>query len=180
VLNGRNPFVDLKAPERTQNYDGNLGGTIIPAKSSFSLFIGGRRQWDTPVATYTTAAGKESILLGRRPNNGWNGQGMAGFDASQVSAQARTAESVMAAARKALGGEALVPIEFEIQMELPDKYSRRDEFPAQDAGPAISGFVGDAVVLMPRPVTPPPRPGAPEPPPGQQDGVRQPRRTRWW
>jgi hypothetical protein len=32
-------------------------------------------------------------------------------------------------------GENLVPIEFEIQAELPDKYSRRDEFPAQDAGP---------------------------------------------
>ncbi len=76
VLNGRNPFVDVKAPERTQNYDGNLGGTIIPEKSSFSVFFGGRRQWDTPVATYTTAAGKQSVLLGRRPNNGWNVQGM--------------------------------------------------------------------------------------------------------
>jgi len=113
-------------------------------------------------------------------------------DAAQVSAQARTAESVMAAARKALGGdekiaavktfiatgrtrqvrgENLVPIEFEIQAELPDKYSRRDEFPAQDAGPSTSGFVGDAVVLIPRPVPPPPRPGAPAPPPGQQDGM---------
>jgi len=111
-------------------------------------------------------------------------------DTGQVSAQARTAESVMAAARKALGGdekiaavktfiatgrtrqvrgENLVPIEFEIQAELPDKYSRRDEFPAQDAGPSTSGFVGDAVVLIPRPVPPPPRPGAPAPPPGQQD-----------
>ena len=66
----------------------------------------------------------------------------------------------MAAARTALGGEAkiagvktfiatgrtrqvrgenLVPIEFEIQAELPDKYSRRDEFPAQDAGPVTAG-----------------------------------------
>src|SRR4051812_6649451 len=65
-------------------------------------------------------------------------------------AQTRTAESVLAAARAALGGEAkiaavktfiangrtrqvrgdnLIPIEFEIQAELPDKYSRRDEFP---------------------------------------------------
>ncbi|MGE0863326.1 MAG: carboxypeptidase regulatory-like domain-containing protein [Vicinamibacterales bacterium] len=79
VLNGRNPFVDVKAPERTQNFDGNLGGTIIPEKSSFSLFFGGRRQWDTPVATYTTAAGKESVLLGRRPNNGWNVQGMVDY-----------------------------------------------------------------------------------------------------
>ena len=105
-------------------------------------------------------------------------------------AQAKTAESVMAGARAALGGEAkiaavktfivtgrtrqvrgenLVPIEFEIQSELPDKYSRRDEFPAQDAGPVTAGFVGDALVLIPRPVPPPPRPGAPAPPPQAQE-----------
>ena len=105
-------------------------------------------------------------------------------------AQAPTADSVLANARKALGGETriaavktfiatgrtrqvrgenLVPIEFEIQAELPDKYSRRDEFPAQDAGPVTAGFVGDAVVLIPRPVPPPPRPGAPAPPPQAQE-----------
>src|SRR5690242_9655558 len=102
------------------------------------------------------------------------------------SAQAKTADAVIAAARTALGGEAkiaavktfiatgrtrqvrgenLVPIEFEIQVELPDKYSRRDEFPAQDAGPVTAGFVGDALVLIPRPAPPPPRPGQPAPPP---------------
>src|ERR671912_690239 len=107
-------------------------------------------------------------------------------------AQARTAESVMAAARAALGGESkiaavktfiatgrtrqvrgenLVPIEFEIQAELPDKYSRHDEFPAQDAGPVTSGFAGDALVLIPRPVPPPPRPGAPPPPPAAQEAM---------
>jgi hypothetical protein len=105
-------------------------------------------------------------------------------------AQARTAESVLAAARVALGGEAkiaavktliatgrtrqvrgenLIPIEFEIQAEFPDKYSRRDEFPAQDAGPTTAGFVGDALVLIPRPVPPPPRPGTPAPPPGAME-----------
>jgi hypothetical protein len=79
VLNGRNPFVDLRAPERSQNFDGNIGGTIVPQKSSFSVFFGGRRQYDTPVATYTTSEGKQSVLLGRRPNNGWNGQGMVDY-----------------------------------------------------------------------------------------------------
>jgi hypothetical protein len=109
-----------------------------------------------------------------------------GIHALPGAAQARTAESVLASARAALGGEAkiasvktfiatgrtrqvrgdnLVPIEFEIQVELPDKYSRRDEFPAQDAGPVTAGFVGDALVLMPRPAPPPPKPGAPAPPP---------------
>jgi hypothetical protein len=73
VFSGSNPFVDVKAPERTQNYDVNLGGTIVPNKSSFSLFAGGRKQFDTPVATFTTASGsKQSALLGRRPNDGWN------------------------------------------------------------------------------------------------------------
>lgn len=77
VFSGRNPFVDLKAPERTQNFDANLGGAIVPNKSSFSLFVGGRKQFDTPVATYTAADGvKESALLGRRPNDGWNLNGM--------------------------------------------------------------------------------------------------------
>lgn len=76
IFNGNNPFVDLKAPERTQNFDANLGGTIVPNKSSFTVFMGGRKQFDTPVATYTTASGKQSALLGRRPNDGWNAQGM--------------------------------------------------------------------------------------------------------
>lgn len=77
VLSGDNPFVDVEAPERTQNFDANLGGTIKPNKSSFSLFIGGRKQYDTPVATFMTIDGrKESRLLVRRPNDGWNLNGM--------------------------------------------------------------------------------------------------------
>ena len=104
----------------------------------------------------------------------------------------QNADAVLAAARAALGGEAkiaavktfiatgrtrqvrgenLVPIEFEIQAELPDKYSRYDEFPAQDAGPVTAGFVGDALVLIPRPAPPPPKPGAPAPPPGAQEAM---------
>ena len=76
VFSGDNPFVEVKAPERTQNFDANLGGSIVPNKSSFSLFLGGRKQFDTPVATYTTESGKQSALLGRRPNDGWNLSGM--------------------------------------------------------------------------------------------------------
>ena len=114
---------------------------------------------------------------------------LVGYEAPGL-AQAPTADSVMAAARTALGGDAkigavktfiangrtrqvrgenLVPIEFEIQVELPDKYSRRDEFPQQDQGPVTAGFVGDALVLIPRPVPPPPRPGMPAPPPGAME-----------
>jgi hypothetical protein len=84
-----------------------------------------------------------------------------------VRAQARDAASVLAAAREALGGDRnlaavntflatgrtrqlrgdnLVPIEFEIACELPDKYVRRDEFPAQDIPPAVNGFRGDDAI----------------------------------
>jgi len=38
--------------------------------------MGGRKQFDTPVATYVTLQGKGSALLGRRPNDGWNVNGM--------------------------------------------------------------------------------------------------------
>jgi hypothetical protein len=86
--------------------------------------------------------------------------------------------AVLAAARAALGGDKiagvktlvangrtrqvrgdnLVPIEFEIQIELPDKYSRRDEIPAQDTGPTTTGFNGDRLVLLPPPPAPLPDP----------------------
>jgi hypothetical protein len=99
------------------------------------------------------------------------------------------AATVLDAARQALGGAArisavktlittgrtrqvrgnnLVPIEFEIQIELPDKYSRHDEFPAQDAGPATSGFNGDVAIQIPPPPIPPARAGGPPPPTPEQ------------
>lgn len=117
---------------------------------------------------------------------------LAGLEPRPVVAQAGDATAVMAAARAALGGDAkigavktfvangrtrqvrgdnLVPIEFEIQTELPGKYSRKDEFPAQDAGPSTSGFNGDSLVLIPRPAPPPPRPGATPPTPAQQEAA---------
>src|SRR5688500_18159714 len=91
-------------------------------------------------------------------------------------APAKDAASVLAAARKALGGESklsavksftatgrtrqvrgdnLVPIEFEIFVELPDKYLRKDEMPAQESGPTASGFNGDELLQDPPPAAPP-------------------------
>src|SRR5213078_3322206 len=75
--------------------------------------------------------------------------------------------AILAAAREALGGDKalsavktivatgrtqqirgnnLVPIEFEIDVELPDKYVRKDEIPAQESGPSTTGFNGDALI----------------------------------
>jgi hypothetical protein len=110
-----------------------------------------------------------------------------------VHTQAADAASVLAAARDALGGdkrieavrtliangrtrqirgENLVPIEFEIQIEVPDKYSRRDEFPAQDAGPATTGFNGDRFIQIPPAPPPVARAGGPPAPsPAQQEAA---------
>jgi hypothetical protein len=114
-----------------------------------------------------------------------SGQGAAPTPAQPADNAAR----VIADARTAMGGEAkltavktlvvtgrtrqvrgdnLVPIEFEIQAELPDKFARRDEFPAQDQGPTVIGFNGDRFVQIPPPQPPPARPGGPPPPTPQQ------------
>jgi hypothetical protein len=80
--------------------------------------------------------------------------------------------TVLAAARDALGGEKslsavktftatgrtrqvrgnnLVPIEFEINCELPDKFVRTDEIPTQDTDPTTLGFNGDELIQFPAP-----------------------------
>ncbi len=82
------------------------------------------------------------------------------------------ASQVLAAAREALGGEArlagvktfvatgrtrqvrgdnLLPIEFEIACELPDKFVRKDEIPAQESGPTSTGFNGEDLIQLPVP-----------------------------
>jgi hypothetical protein len=133
-----------------------------------------------------------------------------GFASAQAQAPAPAASGdsdaragqVLADARQALGGSALdavktliatghtrrvrgnnlVPIEFEIFIELPDKYVRVDEFPAEDTDPTSSGFNGSALVQNPAPAAPPAGGGAPpgQPPgpgPGPRPGI-DPRQMR--
>jgi hypothetical protein len=92
------------------------------------------------------------------------------------------AEAVLAAAREALGtekriagvktivatgrtrqvqGDNLVPIEFEINIEVPDKYVRTDEIPARESGPTSRGFNGAALIQLPEAA--PARAGGPAP-----------------
>jgi hypothetical protein len=101
------------------------------------------------------------------------GMGVLIWDA-RTAGQARDAASVLAATRDALGGEKnlaavktfvatgrtrqlrgnnLVPIEFEINCELPDKYVRKDEFPAQDADVTVTGFRGAELIVFPQPTS---------------------------
>jgi len=94
---------------------------------------------------------------------------------SQAPAPTRDASAILAQAREALGGEKrlsavknfvatgrtrqvrgdnLVPIEFEIAVELPDKYVRKDEIPAQESGPTSTGFNGNELIQLPVPTAP--------------------------
>lgn len=123
-----------------------------------------------------------------------------GMSTTPRQAPAKDAAKVLAQAREALGGEKrlsairnfvatgrtqqvrgdnLVPIEFEIAVELPDKYVRKDEIPAQESGPTTIGFTGEELIQLPVAPTPPPgmgRAGAPGPPPAAQ--LEAMRRTR--
>jgi hypothetical protein len=99
---------------------------------------------------------------------------------SLPSSSSGEAAAVLSAAREALGGEKrlagvktvvatgrtrqvqgdnLVPIEFEINIEFPDKYVRTDEIPARESGPTSRGFNGDGLIQFPEP--PPARAGGP-------------------
>jgi hypothetical protein len=123
------------------------------------------------------------------------------------------AEAILSETRKAMGGDKLtavrtivasgrtqrvrgdnlVPIEFEINIELPDKYLRKDEVPAEESQPTSTGFVGTDVVQFPAapagrggraggpgPGAPPPAGGrgpAPAPTPEQLEAQRAARLT---
>jgi hypothetical protein len=103
-------------------------------------------------------------------------------DASQVLVAAREAmggEKKLSAVRsfvatgrtRQLRGNNLVPIEFEINCELPDKFVRTDEFPAQDADPTTQGFNGETLLQFPAPS--PGRGGPPAPSQQRLNAVKQ-------
>ena len=104
----------------------------------------------SPVVAALIAVSSVPLLLGQTP------------DAAQIMASAREAlggEKKLSAVRsfvatgrtRQVRGNNLVPIEFEINCELPDKFVRKDEIPAQDTDPTTRGFNGDTLVQFPPP-----------------------------
>ena len=92
---------------------------------------------------------------------------VAGSQTPAPAASSGEAAAILGASREALGGDKriasvktivttghtrqvqgdnLVPIEFEITIELPDKYVRTDEIPAKESGPSSRGFNGDGLI----------------------------------
>jgi hypothetical protein len=113
-----------------------------------------------------------SALVGVMAATALLGAAQTATDPSAVLGQARQAlggEAKLSAVKtfvatgrtRQVRGETLVPIEFEIAVELPDKYVRRDEIPAQESGPTSTGFNGDGLIQVPAPPPAPPMPAAP-------------------
>ena len=133
-----------------------------------------------------------AILSGQSP----------GTDATTIIASAREAlggEKRLAAVKtfvisgrtRQIQGDNLVPIEFEISCELPDKCVRRDEVPARESGLTTSGFTGDALIQLPAPpsgaplsrAVPAGAPGRGGPPPqlsNQRVNTVKQDFARWW
>jgi hypothetical protein len=103
------------------------------------------------------------------------------------------AADILAATRQALGGERLaaiksltatgrtrrvrgnnlVPIEFQFDLERPDKFARRDESPAEETDPTSTGFNGDELIQFPLAAPGPQRAGAPPPNEAQLEAQRR-------
>ena len=124
------------------------------------------------------------------------GLAVAALCTQPLGAQSKDPAAILASARQAMGGEAklaalktltatgrtrqvrgdnLVPIEFELFVELPDKYLRKDEVPAQESGATATGFNGDELVVDPPPPALTLPPGAPAPNPAALDAARKAR-----
>src|SRR5215218_1062742 len=116
--------------------------------------------------------------------------------AQPLGAQSKDPAAFLASARQAMGGDAklsavksftangrtrqvrgdnLVPIEFELFVELPDKYARKDEVPAQESGPTSTGFNGSEFLQEPAPPAPSAPPGAAAPNPAMLEAAKQAR-----
>jgi hypothetical protein len=69
-MSGRNQLAAAKGPERTQQYGGGIGGSLIKQKASFSISVNGTSQFDTPVFHLTRPDGSLVNSLGpRRPSD---------------------------------------------------------------------------------------------------------------
>jgi len=79
ALNARNAFAATKGPEQTQAVDGNIGGTLVKNKSSFSLNVRVVNSFDTPILVAATPRGFQNDTLGQRPADNWSMSGLVDY-----------------------------------------------------------------------------------------------------
>jgi len=65
-MSGRSPFTPTKGPEQQQNFYFGLNGSLIPGKSSFSVFAYGATSYETPNINIVDETGTRSEPLALR------------------------------------------------------------------------------------------------------------------
>ena len=65
-MSGRSPFTPTKGPEQQRNFFVGLNGTLIPEKSSFSIFAFGATSYETPNINVADGTGTRSESLALR------------------------------------------------------------------------------------------------------------------
>ncbi|HKT80889.1 MAG TPA: TonB-dependent receptor, partial [Vicinamibacterales bacterium] len=68
-LSGKNPFTVRKGPEQTQNFGGNVGGSIAKERTSFSLSVNGTNSYSTSILNAHVPAGEIAANIPRRVPN---------------------------------------------------------------------------------------------------------------
>ena len=131
------------APQAPAGPPGAPGASAPPA---------GRAQGPAPQPPLAPAAVERAGQILAEARKAMGGDKLAGVTSILVTGQTRRVR-----------GDNLVPIEFEIAIELPDKYVRKDEVPAEESEPTSTGFTGSEVIQFPLP--PAGRPGGPAPTP---------------
>ena len=63
AMSGRSPFTSTKGPEQQRNFYFGLNGTLIPEKSSFSIFAFGTDSYETPNINIVDGSGTRSEPL---------------------------------------------------------------------------------------------------------------------
>ena len=72
-MTGRSPFVQKKGPERSQDYNMGLSGSLARNRTSFNLNLGGVASFITPNLNAALVTGTRSEALAvRRPTDQWN------------------------------------------------------------------------------------------------------------
>jgi hypothetical protein len=72
-LSGKDLFTGLKTPSENQFFGGNLGGTLIKDKSSFSLNVNGSTSFQTPLGVVALPTGTQLTALDVRTRNDFMG-----------------------------------------------------------------------------------------------------------
>jgi hypothetical protein len=75
-LSGRSPFTPKKGPERIQDYQTSVGGTLVRNKVGYSLNFNGTTAFDTPNLNAALVGGTRAEALAiRTPRDSLNGSG---------------------------------------------------------------------------------------------------------